>query len=105
MKLVRDLIPQIIEENGKSCEYYVANHDEYKVRLYEKMREELDEFINTPCYEEAADMWEVFSAICKLHNMSMARVEMAAVDKYDLRGGFDNKIILEEVLDESRRSG
>ena len=105
MKLVRDLIPRIIEEDGKTCKYHIANHDEYKARLYEKMREELDEFISAPCYEEAADMWEVFSAICKLHDMNMIRVEMTAVDKYDLRGGFDNKIILEEVLDESRRSG
>ena len=58
MKLVRDKIPDIIKENGKKCKYHVADHSEYKASLYEKMREELDEFIDTPCYEEAADIYE-----------------------------------------------
>ena len=97
MKLVRDKIPDIIKENGKECKYHVAGYDEYKARLYEKMREELDEFINTPCYEEAADIYEVFSSICAMHDMNMVRVEMTAIDKADLHGGFKNRIILEEV--------
>ena len=97
MKLVRDLIPQIIEEDEKLCKYHIANYDEYKAHLYEKMREELDEFIETPCYEEAADMHEVFLAICQLHNMTMFGVECAAADKRKIRGGFKNKIVLEEV--------
>ena len=101
MKLVRDDIPRIIEESGKTCEYHVANYDEYKARLYEKMREELDEFINTPCYEEAADMWEVFLSICELHELNMLRVESAAKDKRKERGGFKDRIILETV-NESR---
>jgi len=97
MKLVRDLIPQIIEVDGKTCKYHLANYDEYKRRLYEKMREELEEFIHTPCYEEAADMWEVFSAICELHGLNTIRVESAAVDKRKLRGGFKDRIVLESV--------
>ena len=97
MKLVRDKIPDIIKEDGKECKHHVANYDEYKTRLYEKMREELDEFINTPCYEEAADMYEVFSSICAVHDMNMIQVEVVAVDKRNKRGGFTNRIILEEV--------
>jgi hypothetical protein len=105
MKLVRDLIPQIIEESGKTCEYHVANYDEYKARLYEKMREELDEFINTPCYEEAADMYEVFLSICAMHDMNIEGVVQWASVKKLQRGGFEDRIVLEEVLDESRGSG
>ena len=101
MKLVRDKIPDIIEEDGKECKYHVANYDEYKSRLYEKMREELDEFISTPCYEEAADMYEVFSSICAVHDMNMVQVEVAAIDKRTKRGGFIDRIVLEEV-NESR---
>ena len=101
MKLVRDKIPDIIKEDGKECKYHVADYSEYKVRLYEKMREELDEFISTPCYEEAADMYEVFSSICAVHDMNMVQVEVAAIDKRNKRGGFINRIVLEEV-DESR---
>ena len=104
MKLVRDLIPQIIEENGLSCEYHIAKYDEYKTRLYEKMREELDEFVNTPCEEEAADMYEVLCAICKLHELNMWNVKHTAAVKLIDRGGFGDRIILEEVLDEGRGS-
>ena len=101
MKLVRDNIPKIIEDSGKSCKYHFADYDEYKARLYEKMREELDEFINTPCYEEAADMWEVFFSICELHEIKMPRLKLAVENKRKERGGFKDRIILESV-NESR---
>jgi len=100
MKLVRDFIPQIIKESGKSCEYHTANYDEYKARLYEKMREELDEFINTPCEEEAADMYEVLRAICLLHTFPMEVVENVAAEKRVQRGAFNDWIILEKVDEE-----
>jgi predicted house-cleaning noncanonical NTP pyrophosphatase (MazG superfamily) len=104
MKLVRDKIPSIIEEHGKTYKYHTANYDEYKTRLYEKMTEELNEFINTPCYDEAADIYEVFSAICDLHELNLIRVATTAMYKRSTHGGFDDKIILEEVLDENRGS-
>jgi len=96
-KLVRDKIPDIIKETGRAPMYHIASYDEYKARLYEKMREELDEFINTPCYEEAADIYEVFSSICAMHDLNMVQVEIAAVDKRKKRGGFSDKIVLEGV--------
>jgi predicted house-cleaning noncanonical NTP pyrophosphatase (MazG superfamily) len=97
MKLVRDKIPSIIEEHGKTCKYHTANYDEYKARLYEKMTEELNEFINTPCYNEAADIYEVFSAICDLHELNLIRVATTAMHKRQQRGGFEDRIILEKV--------
>ncbi len=97
MKLVRDKILDIIKQDGKECKYHVAKHEEYKSRLYEKLHEEIDEFINNPCYEEAADIYEVFSSICALHDMTMFQVEVAAVDKRNERGSFRDRIVLEEV--------
>ena len=97
MKLVRDKIPVIIKEDGKECKYHIANYDEYKTRLYEKMREELDEFIDTPCEEEAADMYEVLRAICLLHTFPMEVVENVATEKRAQRGAFNDWIVLEEV--------
>ena len=107
MKLVRDMIPRIIEDAGKTCKYHIAGPDEYKSFLYEKMREELEEFIATPCVEEAADMYEVLRAICKLHGLEMVFVEIEAADKrlgrhgYAQRGGFQDRIVLEEVDNKS----
>lgn len=101
MKLVRDKIPDIIKEDGKECKYHIANYDEYKTRLYKKMREELDEFISTPCYEEAADMYEVFLSICTMHDLNIEGVVQWATVKKLQRGGFEDRIVLEEV-NESR---
>jgi|TARA_R110000824_G_scaffold5670_11_gene26186 predicted house-cleaning noncanonical NTP pyrophosphatase (MazG superfamily) len=99
MKLVRDLIPRIIEDAGKTCKYHVADLDEYKSFLYEKMREELDEFIENPSYEEAADMYEVLSTILRLHSLTMFSVDSTATTKREKHGGFRDRIILEEVND------
>ena len=101
MKLVRDYIPKIIERDGKTCEYHVAEHDEFKLRLYEKLREEFDEFIDTPCLEEAGDIYEVFLTILKLHNINFCDVVFAAQDKKDKNGGFEDCLILESVNNES----
>jgi predicted house-cleaning noncanonical NTP pyrophosphatase (MazG superfamily) len=101
VKLVRDFIPRIIEENGKSCKYYIADNKEYKERLFEKMYEELEEFIESPSVEEAGDMYEVFMAILQLHKLDFVDMINAAHDKKINRGGFSDKIILEAV-NESR---
>jgi len=101
VKLVRDKIPKIIKDSGKSCVYHVAAPVEYEARLYEKLREELDEFIEAPSYEEAADMWEVFRAICEMHSLSLLTVESVAREKEKKRGAFEDRIIL-EVVNESR---
>ena len=58
MKLVRNQIPEIIEQDGSSCRHHTADLLELKTMLYEKMHEELSEFIELPSLEEAADMYE-----------------------------------------------
>ena len=61
------------------------------------MREELDEFITEPSEEEAADMYEVLCAMCRLHGLSMWNVKQKAADKLIERGGFHAGIVLEAV--------
>jgi len=97
MKLVRDKIPEIIRESGRECVIHIAKDDEYKTRLYEKLCEEIAEFIETPCEEEAADIYEVFLSICTLHDMNIETVANRASAKKLQRGGFKDKIVLEEV--------
>jgi len=97
-KLVRDFIPQIIQEDPeRTCDYYIADTEEYRQRLFDKMREELDEFIEEPSYEEAADMYEVFRAICLEFALSIDSVHNVAAEKRAQRGAFFDKIVLERV--------
>ena len=103
MKLVRDLIPKIIEENGKSCRWHkINNHSEYMSYLKLKIIEEADEFIEDPCLEEAADMLEVVRAFAHINNLDFEKVISVAQNKTKKRGGFTEGIVLEEVFDESR---
>jgi predicted house-cleaning noncanonical NTP pyrophosphatase (MazG superfamily) len=93
-KLVRDKIPTIIVENGQMPEFYVAEELEYERRLLDKMIEELEEFRDKPCIEEAADMYEVLSAICDHWGWSMQRMQNQAQQKRNARGGFLRRFIL-----------
>jgi predicted house-cleaning noncanonical NTP pyrophosphatase (MazG superfamily) len=98
VKLVRDNIPEIIEEDGKWClTRTVHGVDEHMVMLKEKILEEAQEFIENPCYEEAADMLEVVKAFCHLSNLEFDAVIGAAQNKQDTHGGFYNGIILQKV--------
>ena len=40
-KLIRDKIPQIIKDSGKTCVAYIATPEEYKYFLREKLKEEI----------------------------------------------------------------
>ena len=98
MKLVRDHIPQIIQESGKNCLCrHVNGADEHMVWLKEKIVEEAQEFIENPCYEEAADMVEVIKAFCHLNNLEWDSVLSTAASKQETHGGFYSGIILQKV--------
>ena len=99
MKLVRDKIPQIIRESGKKCKYHTADIQEFKQRLYDKMSEELREFIENPSIEEAADMYEVLRALVWIHDIDSSDVISHAERKREDRGGFCRGIVLESVDD------
>jgi len=103
-KLVRDKIPTIIVENDQMPEFYVADKLEYERRLLDKMIEELEEFREKPCIEEAADMYEVLSAICDHWGWPMQRMQDLAQRKRKGRGGFLRRFILRVRAPKEKRS-
>lgn len=96
-KLVRDKIPEIIEQNGDRAITHIANDEEYKKALEEKLYEEIAEFLKDSCVEEAADIMEVLEAICKLKGDDLVDVEKVRLEKADKRGRFEKRIILEKT--------
>ena len=94
-----DLIPEIIRESGSDCRWRkVYGEDEHIVFLRAKMNEEMSEFVENPCYEEAADIVEVIKSFCHLNSLEWEAVLGAAERKQEERGGFTGGVILEEVL-------
>lgn len=91
-KLVRDRIPEILDEKGVSYEKRIASPEEYKAELIKKLGEEAQEFLEAGDPEELADVVEVIEALKQLPEYS--EVEAIRQKKKKERGGFDEKIIL-----------
>jgi len=99
-KLVRDRIPDIIKEAGRSCEYTVMDDQEYECCLLDKLYEEIDEFMEDPCVEEAADIYEVFLTLLSNNHLDLNEVLLVADSKRRTRGGFIERILLKKIGNE-----
>lgn len=100
-KLVRDKIPQNIQEKGKKCKYYILDEDKYKKELDKKLLEEANEFIADHSIEEMADLLEVIEAIKKSYNFKNEEIEKVRLEKKAKKGGFEEKLYLIEVEEEN----
>ena len=98
-KLVRDKIPTIIRKSGKKFSMHVATQQEYEEALWRKLDEEISEFKEDVCEDEAADVLEVLNAIMAFYGYNLYDVETTRQIKADARGAFEDRIILEEVFD------
>lgn len=91
-KLVRDRIPEILKQKGKTVTSRVLDGIEYKNALKEKLLEEALEVQNstttdTLC-EELADVLEVVYALADLYDISKESLETKRQDKLASHGGF-----------------
>lgn len=91
-KLVRDKIPEILDEKNISYEKRIASDDEYRLELIKKLSEETNEFQEDPSVEELADVLEVIQALQELCEFS--NLEDIRKQKHTERGGFDGRVIL-----------
>ena len=98
-KLVRDLIPQIIEGSGKTCVTRILPEAEYLAALDAKLQEELNEYQADKSMEELADLLEVMMAVAEARGHDFAEVEAIRKAKADKRGGFRERIFLESVTE------
>lgn len=98
-KLVRDKIPQIIEDGGNSCVTEILSHEEYLRMVDAKLDEELAEYHADGSVEELADLLEVIYAAAKARGYTAEALEAIRKEKAKNRGGFDRKILLREVTE------
>ena len=98
-KLVRDRIPEIIEASGKKCTVRVLSDADYLHYLDCKLDEELAEFHQDQNLEELADLLEVIYAAASARGYSPEQLEKVRTQKAMERGGFEKKLLLEEVRD------
>lgn len=96
-KLVRDKIPEIIEKKWKKAIIHIADDNEYSKALINKLLEEVNEFIDNPCEEELADIFEVIDWIIENKNFSIKNIKIIKKLKSKERWKFKKRIILEET--------
>lgn len=96
-KLIRDKIPQIIEQSGKSCTITVLSDKEYIKKLNEKLLEEVQEYLESDTVEELGDISDVIHAILEYKCISSSEFEKIRYEKIKTHGGFAKRILLKEV--------
>ena len=99
-KLVRDRIPEIIENDGKKCVCETLSDEDYISLLDQKLNEELAEYQESKSLEELADLLEVVQAVVKARGWTLEELEQVRADKASKRGRFEKKILLKEVREE-----
>ncbi|WP_444684629.1 nucleoside triphosphate pyrophosphohydrolase [Alkalicoccus luteus] len=102
-KLVRDRIPAIIEQDGRTCETATLEADDYETKLLEKLREETLELEQADSQhdklEEIADAMEVLYALTEYYGSTSEEVEQTRLKKRTERGGFSQRKLLKQVHD------
>ena len=97
-KMVRDRIPEIIKNGGKSPSYRILKHDEYIKELQKKAFEELQEYVEAgnknEALEELADLLEVIHALAASQSITFEEIEKIRQHKASKKGSFRDRVFL-----------
>ena len=96
-KLVRDRIPEIIKDSGRTCVTEILSDEDYLLMVDAKLDEELAEYHADQNIEELADLLEVIRACAVARGYTLEELERVREEKAAKRGGFAKKILLKEV--------
>jgi predicted house-cleaning noncanonical NTP pyrophosphatase (MazG superfamily) len=97
-KLIRDNIPDIIKQSGKSCDITTLNDEQFFECLNDKLMEEVNEYLQSPDIQELADILEVVITLSNIldNEESLHNIRM---QKQKTNGGFNKKLYLTKVYD------
>lgn len=84
-----------MKAQGKEPRTHIASDEEFWERLKEKLREEVEEFLESEHEEELADILEVIDTLSEFKNRKK-EIEKLKAEKKERNGGFSKRIILED---------
>jgi len=102
-KLVRDNIPNIIENNNEIPVFRTLDDKEYWNALLKKVDEEKLEVLSALTKEERkkelADLFEILKAMAEFNGYTLSEIEEEANIKRSKNGGFTRRLYLEKVIE------
>ena len=87
-KLVRDKIPEIMQNDGGTVEFRVASREELDLLLRKKILEEAQELLKDGSAEELVDLLEAVDALLHERRIDDGMLEIHKHAKRIARGGF-----------------
>ena len=93
-KVVRDKIPEIIEESGKKYNLKQIDDASFLVEIEKKLIEEVNEYSESKDIEELADILEVIYRISELRGVNSDELDEIRKEKAEKRGKFDDNLFL-----------
>ena len=99
-KLIRDRIPEIIEQDGREYEILVMTEDEYRVALANKLGEEVQEVLEAASRDvgslpkELADLYEVIDSLVSAFDLNEESIREIQRERRVKRGGFEKRLKL-----------
>ncbi|MGE6551346.1 nucleoside triphosphate pyrophosphohydrolase [Bacillus mycoides] len=102
-KLIRDKIPQIIKNNGKTPTIRILPEDEYIKEICKKTEEEITEYLEAKIkphkLEELSDLLELINALAEYEGTTLEEINTIRKKKAEERGGFSDRVFLIKVTD------
>ncbi|WP_242311231.1 nucleoside triphosphate pyrophosphohydrolase [Bacillus cereus group sp. BfR-BA-01331] len=102
-KLIRNKIPQIIKNNGKTPTTRILPQDEYINEVCKKTQEELTEYLEAKTkpdkLEELSDLLELINALAEHEGTTLEEINAIRKKKAEERDGFSNRVFLIKVTD------
>ena len=99
-KLVRDSIPDIIQEKGETPVFRTLDDGEFARCLEEKLREEVEEFLAEKSLGELGDILEVLEELVHSLGWTDREIRQAKDEKAQRNGVFRERLFLEKVIEE-----
>jgi predicted house-cleaning noncanonical NTP pyrophosphatase (MazG superfamily) len=98
-KLVRDKIPEIIQNDGRTVEVRIASGDELDLLIRKKILEEAQELVKDGTPEEVVDLLEAVDALLFHRRIDDGMLDIHKHAKRLARGGFTKGFVV--AFDES----
>ncbi|HDR7492771.1 TPA: nucleoside triphosphate pyrophosphohydrolase [Bacillus cereus] len=93
-KLIRNKIPQIIKNNGKTPTTRILSQEEYITEICKKAEEELTEYLEATTkehkLEELSDLLELINALAEHEGTTLKEINSIRKKKAEERGGFSD---------------